>query len=140
MAKRKIIRMRGTDPTDTKGYLDYEGADFPKDSEYYRTFKEPNILDENPDPKSLGLEELAEMCDLNAESRNDHEYIGAHRLLAALLFKKVGRDKATEIMFEIAEYGGLDYMVGMDGQKPVYDDFGITKPWHDWNLNEKGSW
>ncbi len=133
MAKKKIIRMKESDD-DTKGYLAYEDSDFPKDSEYFLIFKKPNILDENPDPKSFGLEELAQMCDLNAESRNDHDYVGAHRLLAALLFTKVGREKATEIMLEIAEYGGLDYMVGMDGQKPVYEEFGIKKPWHEWNL------
>lgn len=133
MPKKKIIRMRSNE-TDTKGYLSYEATCFPRDSEYYRTFEAPNILDENPNPKSMCLEELAELCDQGAEARNDHEYIGAHRLLAALLFRKLGREIATEIMFEIAEYGGLDYMVGMDGQKPAYEDFGIKKPWYEWKL------
>ncbi len=125
--------MRNND-TDTKGYLSYEAACFPKDSRYYLNVWKPNILDENPDPKSMGLEELADLCDHQAEARNDHEYVGAHRLLAALLFRKLGCEKATEIMFEIAEYGGLDYMVGMDGQIPVYDEFGIKKPWYGWKL------
>lgn len=134
MPKKKIIRMRNND-TDTRGYLAYDSTDIiPKDSDYYRTFMAPNILDENPDPKSMGLEELADLCDHQAEARNDHEYVGAHRLLAALLFRKLGCEKATEIMFEIAEYGGLDYMVGMDGQKPVYEEFGMKKPWHVWKL------
>ena len=125
--------MRNND-TDTKGYLSYEAACFPKDSAYYLAVWKPNILDENPDPKSMVLEELADLCDRQAEARNDHEYVGAHRLLATLLFKRVGCDKATEIMLEIAEYGGLDYMVGMDGQKPVYEEFGIKKPWYEWKL------
>src|SRR6266849_483667 len=60
----------------------------------------------------LTLEELADFCDQEAESRNNHAYVGTHRILAALLHQKIGRAEATALMQEIAEYGGLDGMRG----------------------------
>jgi hypothetical protein len=72
------------------------------------------------------LEELADFCDQGAESANHHDMIGVHRLLAVILFRQCGRAKATEIMTEIAERGGLDDM-DMAGAE-------VPEPWHPWGL------
>jgi hypothetical protein len=91
-------------------------------------------VDKNPD---LSLEELADFSDGQAESRNNHEYRGTHRILAALLHRKLGRVQATEIMREIAEYGGLDGMSGVGGEVDAFDDFGIKDDGGDWKLEDK---
>jgi hypothetical protein len=120
--KLKIIRM--TD--EGQGFLHYLSERIADDE----------ILDKNP---KVELEELAQLCDLNAEDRNNHYYIGAHRILAILLFKKLGRKKATEIMLEIAEYGGLDAMNRLFADEikdslNAYKELGIEPPWREWSL------
>ena len=105
MPKRKIVRLG----TKEENWLDY------KADELY----DP-ILDENPTPT---LEELANFCDQEAESRNSHSFVGVHKLLVALLFQQLGREKATTIMREIPEYGGLDGMMGLGRVKSAFDDF-----------------
>lgn len=81
------------------------------------------------------LERDADYCDTQAESRNDHDYVGAHRILAALLYKEVGREAATRIMAKIRRRGGLDGMVlNYDGKFDAYKKLGITEPWQDWAL------
>lgn len=88
-------------------------------------------VDKNP---VLSLEEIADFCDIQAEARNGHAFVGAHRILAALLHRKLGREQATEIMKEIAEYGGLDGMSGCGGEPDAFANFGIKGCWHDWKL------
>ena len=117
MTKRKIVRLG----TKEENWLDY------KEDEIY----DP-ILDETPTPT---LEELANMCDQEAESRNNHSFVGLHKLLAALLFQQLGREKATTIMREIAEYSGLDGMRGIGGYaKSAFSDFGLKDDWSEWEL------
>jgi len=82
----------------------------------------------------ISLEALADLCDGEAESRNNHEYVGAHRILAALFHQKLGREQATSLMREIAEYGGLDGMTGAGGEDDAFADFGIKDCWRDWSL------
>lgn len=91
-------------------------------------------VDKNP---ALTLEEIADFSDGQAESRNNHEYCGTHRILAALLHRKLGREQATKIMREIAEYGGLDGMSGCGGEADAFADFGIEDCWKDWELEDK---
>ncbi len=122
--KLKIVRMKD----EGDGYLCYYPTTCPMFVK--------DIIDEHPVMK---LEELVQMCDQEAESRNNHDYVGAHRILATLLFNKLGREKATEIMLEIAEYGGLDamnrlYADQLKDNLNAYKDLGIEEPWHDWSL------
>lgn len=82
----------------------------------------------------LTLEELADFCDQNAESANNHDYVGTHRILAAVLHRLLGREQATSILQEIAEYGGLDEMSGVGGKRDAFKEFGISDCWNDWSL------
>lgn len=68
-------------------------------------------------------------------SRNNHAFIGSHRVLAALLHARLGRGQATTIFREIAEQGGLDGMAGVGrGGPDSFSDFGIRDCPHDWAL------
>lgn len=116
MSKRKIVRV-GTEEDNRIEFMEEE-------------MYEP-ILDVNPTPT---LEELADMCDQDAESRNNHSFVGLHKLLSALLFRRFGREKTTEIIYEIAEYGGLDGMQGRGGKPSAYEDFGLKEDWSEWQL------
>lgn len=113
MVKRKIIRNKGTDTCIE--YLDML-----------------NDADEYDEKHNATTEELADLCDQDAESCNNHFAVGTHRLLAVLLCNKVGDDYANKIILEIAEYGGLDGMNGCGGKPPVYKDLGINPPWDVW--------
>lgn len=122
--KLKIVRMKD----DGDGYLDYYPTTCP--------LFVGDIIDEHP---TMKLEELVQLCDQEAESRNNHGFVGAHRILTTLLFKKLGRKKTTEIMLEIAEYGGLDamnrlYADQLEDTLNAYKDLGVKEPWHDWVL------
>jgi hypothetical protein len=79
----------------------------------------------------MTLEQIADFCDLNAENRNNHSTIGIHRLIATILYRKLGRNIATEILQDIAEYGGLDEM---NQSSKIFKNFGISEPWDDWKL------
>ena len=119
MPKRKIIRLGN----EIENHLHY------KEDELY----DP-IMDENP---IFTLEELTNFCDEEAESRNNHNFVGSHKILSALLFKQLGRKKATIIMQEIAEYSGLDGMMGLEQDvKSAFDDFGLKNDWSEWELGK----
>lgn len=118
MPKRHIVRMAESDGSTWVDYF----------SEY------ETIVDENP---ILGIEELADMCDQNAESRNNHGAVGMHRILAALLYDMVGQYYTNVVMREIAEYGGMDGMNGNGGEQDAFADFGIKQPFHEWELPDK---
>lgn len=82
------------------------------------------------------LEELADLCDQNAASRNNHAFVGAHRMLAAILHQQVGRETAARLLRAVAEYGGLDYAsgCGADAGEDAWGDFGLKDCWGDWKL------
>lgn len=124
MTRKKIVLVRDAAFQEDEPYLEYEG-----DSSL--------ITEMVNDPPPPTLEELADFCDANAESRNNHDFVGSHRILAAILHKKVGRKTATAIMQEIAELGGLDGASGHwwgDGREAAFGDFGIKDCWGDWSL------
>ena len=81
------------------------------------------------------LEELIHLCDHDAEDRNAHDFCGAHRLLAAVLYKRYGRASATATMLEIALFGGLQGMAGVCSDGDAYKALGVGKAGHDWNGN-----
>jgi hypothetical protein len=121
MPKKEIWRF--TDEDDGEVSLDYAWS--------YAT-KWDNI-DKSP---VLSLEEVADFSDHEAEGRNNGSYVGAHRILAALLHRKLGREQATEVMREIAEYGGLDGMSGIGGEPDAFADFGIKDDGGEWKLED----
>lgn len=86
------------------------------------------------DTRDATLEELADLCDQCAENVNAHDFVGVHRLLAALLQRELGRDGAKVVMRHIAELGGLDGMNGICGQDNAFADLGVPEPWQDWKL------
>jgi len=122
MPKQEIWRF--TDEDDGEVTLDYALSD------YVNAWEN---IDKSP---VLTLEEIADFADREAEGRNNGTYVGAHRILAALLHRKLGREQATEIMREIAEYGGLDGMNGVGGESAAFADFGIKDDGKEWKLDE----
>jgi hypothetical protein len=74
------------------------------------------------------LEQYANYADECSEQRNAHNFVGAHRVLAALLHAEAGRAGATRVLRTIAEYGGLDQM------SPV--DVGLPDNWKPWALGD----
>lgn len=95
------------------------------DEEEWRISDNPEFADhQRPlDTHAVSLEQLAEYCDFMAEQRNNHEFIGAHHILAALLIDELGRDTTKAIMLRIAEHGGLDSMNGVGGEQDAFVDF-----------------
>jgi hypothetical protein len=84
------------------------------------------------DGATATLEDLVGLCDQDAESVNAHDYCGAHRLLAAVLYKELGRKKATKIMLEIAQRRGLHGMAGMVGLPDSFKELGVGQLGHSW--------
>jgi hypothetical protein len=84
------------------------------------------------------LEQLAGHCDGQAENRNAHNYVNAHKVLAGLLHRTLGRDPATNVMLGIAQRGGLDGMNGMGGEPDSFEEFGLTGDgnFYDWKLSD----
>lgn len=66
--------------------------------------------------KDLTLEVMADFLDQDAENINAHDFVGAHRGLAALLYQEVGRTKATRVLRRLVNYRGLHGMVGVCGR------------------------
>ena len=107
-----------------KGYLDYKDE--------WDEATTATIAD-------VTLEELADLCDRNAEQRNNHTFVGAHRVLASILFSTVGREAATRVMWEGACYGGLDYASGCGtGGRHIaaWEVLGVEEPWKAWKLKD----
>lgn len=84
------------------------------------------------------LEQLADLCDSEAHIRRNDAVVGAHRCLAVLLQRHVGREQATHIMWEIARYGGLDaasgHSIPLDTRFAAWADLGIAPPPAPWTL------
>ena len=112
MEKMRIVRM---EESDGSTWLDYINEC-------------DTVVDETPE---LTIVEVADVCDQNAESINHHGFVGAHRILAALLYRVVGESDATKIMVAISEYGGLDGM----NMSAVFAEFGIKPPFDEWELS-----
>lgn len=113
MVKRKIVRNKGTDTCIE--YLDLLSG-----------------TDEYDEKHNATTKELADLCDEDAESCNNHFAVGMHRLLAVLLCGVVGDDYTNKIMLKIAEYGGLDGMNGSGGKVAAYKDLKINPSWDVW--------
>lgn len=79
---------------------------------YYKPHKGQKVIAENADKATL--DELAELCDRDAEAKNRHAFCGAHEALGLLLLQHVPKAKATEIMRAIAHERGLHGMNGQD--------------------------
>lgn len=83
--------------------------------------------------KDATLEELVGLCDQDAESCNAHDFCGSHRLLGALLHRHIGRVKATEIMLDVARYGGQHGMGGICREGDAYADLKVGKNGFYWD-------
>jgi hypothetical protein len=87
------------------------------------------------DGKRATLEELVHLCDHDAESINAHDFCGAHRLLGEVLYRNLGRAKATKIMLDIAERRGLHGMSGVCGTADSFKQLGVGECGRDWDGN-----
>jgi hypothetical protein len=85
------------------------------------------------DAEEATLEELVELCDQDAESVNAHDFCGAHRLLAAVLYRNLGRATATDVMRDIAYRRGLHGMNGLCGLRDSYADLKVGQSGRDWS-------
>lgn len=57
------------------------------------------------------IDDLAELCDQDAEDRNAHDFCGVHQALAKLMLKSGFGEEATRLLMrDIAELGGLQGM------------------------------
>lgn len=81
------------------------------------------------------LEKIADRCDRRAESRNNHEVVGMHRLLAALLYEELGYAVATEIMRHISRLGGLDGMNGLDWHRTAHKVLHVPEGTDAWAVD-----
>lgn len=106
---------------------------FEEDDERWNGYenKYDTIVDKNP---PLSLKEYVDLCDMEAESRNNHDFVCVHRLLAKVLIAEVGEDYATNILKTIAEYGGLDGMNGCNGEPDAYKELGLKRDWGDYTF------
>jgi hypothetical protein len=99
-------------------------------------YRDPGWKIDGPPAHDATLEQLADLCDNQAEQINAHDYVGTHRLLAAVLYRHVGRETATAILRDIAELGGLHAMNGVCGEPDAYGELGVPEPWKEWDLSD----
>lgn len=131
MPRQQIVKVKDAEPTETwDGWGLQYADDFTGENDL---IDEYDLIDEHP---IYILEQVADFCDQNAESRINRDYCGTHRILAALLYQEVGHEQATKLLVAIAAYGGLDGMNGVGGEADAFEDFGIQDCWHDWKLPE----
>ncbi len=71
--------------------------------------------------EEVTLEAMADVLDHDAENINAHDFVGAHRGLAALLHREIGRAGATEILRFLCDLRGLHGMLGVCGRTDVGD-------------------
>jgi len=91
MKKKKIVLVK--DEFDGESRLDFLDE-----------YNKGDVVDRSP---KCNLEDLADLCDHQAENANYHEFNGVHKELAKVMLKQIDRDQATAIMWAIAERGGL---------------------------------
>jgi hypothetical protein len=83
------------------------------------------------EPPQFTLEELADYAD-EQETRSEGVVdLGINRLLAALLYRLLGRQQATAVMYEIACWGGIRSMAE---QENCFLELGILPCWENWAL------
>ena len=124
---RKIVRVWDITNSESYSYLAY-------DNDMTSNVIGEKLLMSDVKP-TLSIEELADFSDSNSEDRNNHDFTGLHRILAALLYKHVP-ESTLAIMKEIAESGGLDAMNGLwAGQLTgAHETLGRPKNWSEWSL------
>jgi len=81
-----------------------------------------SAVEEGP---TVSLEEIANLLDQDAENWNLHDFVGTHRCLAKLLHQQLGRDRATAVLKNVAEHGGLHR---------IEDHVKMSRPWRRWRL------
>lgn len=97
-------------------------------------YRDPKWGIDGPSADAARAEDLADLCDQEAEGANVHDFCGVHRLLAALLHEHVGREKATAILRDIAERGGLHAMNGVACEGDAFANLGVPRCWEAWEL------
>jgi hypothetical protein len=109
----------------------YYGWDNNEDNYLYLTYS-PKDFDNFKSAylENVSLEKLADFLDQEAESSNQHSFVGVHRGLATLLYLNLGKENTKLILFKIAELGGLMEM----GELGVLTELGVKKCWHDFEL------
>lgn len=120
--RQSLYRVKNNDYTDRAG-----------DPVPHITYEKPPKAELVSNGDDATLEELAELCDQDAENWNAHDFCGSHRLLASLLHRHCGRGKATEIMLDVAKYGGQHGMAGICRSGNAYADLKVGKCGHDWD-------
>ena len=63
------------------------------------------------DAELATLDELAALCDSDAENSNNHSFVGVHAELGKIMVESVGEPAATDLMRRIAYRGGLHEML-----------------------------
>jgi hypothetical protein len=112
------------------GMIDFDG--------YLSIEYDTNYVVEELDKSRFSLEELSRQLDRQCENRNNHDMVKTHEVLAVFLYRTLGREKALELMWEIARNGGLDAMSGLHnsaGFELAYPEFfedGFSND--DWKL------
>lgn len=99
------------------------------------TFRPDKKTVKRKDAEHATLEELVHLCDQDAENINAHDFVGAHRLLGAVLYRQLGRETATVVMRDIAYRRGLHGMSGICGTRDSYADLGVGQNGRDWGGN-----
>jgi hypothetical protein len=119
-------------------HTDYNGSTWVDYNEHgYNGYQDPDIKRTDPATlENVTTEGLAEMCDGGAESRNAHDFVGAHRMLAALLIQSIGKDATKRAMWHIASHGGLDRASGVCSSDDAWSDVGLLEPWSDWSVDQ----
>ena len=124
--KKKIVLVGEIDEGTIYAMFDYESPNDHIATDDVTITRNPRIT----------LEEIADFSDARAEARNNHDFIFTHRILSAILFKSLGREVATKIMLEIAEYGGLDGIQKNEWgcSHSALDELGVVQGWVYWSL------
>ncbi len=61
------------------------------------------------------IDEIAELCDQDAENKNRHDFCGVHAKLAQLMLKTGFNEEAVRLLMrDIAERGGLHGLNGLE--------------------------
>jgi hypothetical protein len=88
-------------------------------------------------PEEITLERICLMLDRNAESCNAHDYVGAHRLLCALLIIECGEQMAFKVMRRLASIEGIHGLTGCRG-RGIGDK--ATEEWLKVPITERSDW
>ncbi|PTY03913.1 hypothetical protein DB346_02925 [Verrucomicrobia bacterium LW23] len=91
--------------------------------------------------EEVTLETMADLMDQQAENCNAHDFVCVHRGLAVILFRQLGREKATQVFRQLIDFEGLYGMVGVCGRGDVEaheEALGVSlQDWSDWQISEE---